>query len=138
LAFDATLRSGITPFVTLVGGNRLYAPVMHYDDPQRAEIYGEHPAPPTNNDQAMAAWLRFVEAAITRYKDKIRYWEVWNEPNHRDYWGTPPDAADYGRLLRETATVIKPIEPLAKVIGGATAGMNAPFVAATFPPVRST
>ena len=128
VAFDATLRYGITPFVTLVGGNGLYAPVLHYDDPQQAEIYGERPAPPTNNERAMAAWLRFVEAAIARYKDKIRYWEVWNEPNHRAYWGAPPDAADYGRLLRETATIIKRIEPAAKVIGGATAGMNAPFV----------
>ena len=127
-AFDSTQRFGITPFVTLGGGNRLYAPVLHYDDPKQAEIYGEGPAPPTNNEKAMAAWLRFVEAAVTRYKEKIRYWEVWNEPNHRAYWGAEPNAADYGRLLRETATLIKRIEPAAKVIGGATAGMNAPFV----------
>jgi beta-glucosidase/6-phospho-beta-glucosidase/beta-galactosidase len=71
--------------VTLVGGNGFYAPVLQHEEQKQAEIYGEGPAPPTNNERAMAAWLRFVEAVVTRYKDKIRYWEIWNEPNHRAY-----------------------------------------------------
>jgi hypothetical protein len=54
VAFDATLRYGITPFVTSVGGNRLYAPVLHYDDPQQAEIYGEGSAPPPTTSRP---WL---------------------------------------------------------------------------------
>jgi len=126
-AFDAALRHGITPFVTLVGGNGLYTPTIPMEDPKQAEIYGERPAPPTHDADAMAAWLRFVDATVARYRDRIQYWEVWNEPNHRAYWGAPPDAQEYGRLLRETATRVRTLQPGAKVIGGAMAGMSAEF-----------
>ncbi len=127
-AFDATLERGITPFVDLVGANSLYTPVIRYEDRKQAEIYGERPGPPTHNAEAMAAWLRFVEATVTRYRDRIRYWEIWNEPNHRAYWGAPPDAREYGRLLQATATLIRKLAPDAKIVAGATAGMDAPFI----------
>jgi len=26
-------------------------------------------------------WLQFVNAAVSRYKDRIHYWEIWNEPD---------------------------------------------------------
>jgi hypothetical protein len=126
-AFDAAIGRGITPFVSLGGGNGLYTPVLKMDDPKQAEVYGERPAPPTHSDEAMTAWLRFVRATVERYRDRIVYWEVWNEPNHRAYWGAPPDAAEYGRLLKETATVIKEASPRARVVAGAMAGMNAAF-----------
>ena len=45
-------------------------------------------------------------------------WEIWNEPNHRAYWGAPPNAADYGRLVRLTAERIKTIDPDAVIIAG--------------------
>ena len=30
----------------------------------------------------LAPWTDFVAAAVARYKDGIREWEIWNEPNH--------------------------------------------------------
>ena len=127
-AFDLTLRSGITPFVCLVGANRLYSPVLAMQDPKMAEIFGQAPAPPTQNETAMAAWLNFVQAAVLRYKGRIHYWEIWNEPNHRAYWGADPDPKEYGRLVRETTAVIRKADPQAKVIAGALAGMDAQFL----------
>lgn len=33
--------------------------------------------PPDNIED----WANFVSIAASRYKDKIRYWNIWNEPN---------------------------------------------------------
>lgn len=127
-AFDAVLKNGITPFVTIGRGNKLYVELSTYDDPKLAEIYGYRPGPPTSNPEAMAAWLNYVRALVERYKGRIKYWEVWNEPNHRNYWGAPPDPLEYGRLLRETARLIKDIDSNAVVLGGSMAGLDPDFV----------
>ena len=75
----------------------------------------------------MQAFLAFAKATVERYKDEIDYWEVWNEPNHRNYWGTTPDGKEYGKLLVETAKLIREIDPGCKIIGGSMAGIDAEF-----------
>lgn len=126
-AFDIALKNGITPFVTIGGGNKLYSKLTTYDDKQLAEIYGFKPEPPIKDKVAMQAYLNFVKATVTRYKDKIKYWEIWNEPNHRNYWGSEPNGKEYGNLIIETARVIKEVDPDCKLIGGAMAGIDAKF-----------
>jgi hypothetical protein len=75
----------------------------------------------------MKAFLDFTKAVVERYKDKIDYWEVWNEPNHRKFWGGTPDGKEYGKLLLEVASVIKSIDPNCKIIGGAMVGIDPVF-----------
>ncbi|TFH01835.1 MAG: hypothetical protein E4H13_03825, partial [Calditrichales bacterium] len=126
-AFAAALSKGITPFVTLGGANKLYSSPIKGKDQRLIAIYGQNPAPPTSSESALKAWLKFVREAVSRYKDQIKYWEVWNEPNHHHYWGDNPDGKEYGKLLRETALVIKEIDPEARIIGGAMAGLDPDF-----------
>lgn len=126
-AFDIALKNGITPFVCISGGHRLYSKLTTYDNPVEAEIYGYKPEPPIKDPVAMKAYLGFVRALISRYKDKIDYWEVWNEPNHRNYWGSTPNGKEYGLLVVETARIIKEMDPGSKVIGGSMAGIDPQF-----------
>jgi len=123
-AFEVALKNGITPFITIGGGNELYSKLTTYDDPKLAEIYGYRPEPPIKDRTAMDAFLDFTRATVERYKDRIDYWEVWNEPNHRNYWGSDPDGKEYGQLLVQTAALIKEIDPGSKVIGGSMAGIH--------------
>jgi hypothetical protein len=40
----------------------------------------------------LTAWTNFVKAIVTRYCDKIKYWQLWNEPNSSYFWsGTTSD-----------------------------------------------
>jgi len=126
-AFDIALKNGITPFVCISGGHRLYSKLTTYDNPVEAEIYGYKPEPPIKDPVAMKAYLDFVRALVERYKDKINYWEVWNEPNHRNYWGSEPNGKEYGLLLVQTAEIIKTLDPESRVIGGSMAGINPQF-----------
>ena len=124
-AFSRALDHGITPFVTIDKGNELYTEIVATEP---VDLYGKGPAPPAYSTEAMQAWLSFVEALITRYMDRIKYWEIWNEPNHRGFWRPKADAEAYSTLLRETATLIKKIDPEAHVIGGSTAGIDTDFI----------
>ena len=66
---------------------------------------------------------RFVRALVNRYKDRVHYWEVWNEPgcnvmaenDSRLTW--TPRAVEYTRILKATYEAIKEVDPTATVIG---------------------
>lgn len=126
---NAARAQGITPFVCLSNGNKLYSAAIPNPDPNWRLIYGVKPAPPILDEVAMAAWLNYVEAVVAHAKDRVTHWEIWNEANHYAYWGAPPSAADYGRLVRLTAARIRAVQPDAVLIAGALAGLDPKFIA---------
>lgn len=74
-------------------------------------------------------WLQYVEKTVTRYKDKVRYWEVWNEPNL--FWENP-NGTDYTTLLKATYEKIKEIDPGLTVLYGGTSGIPMKFLEESF------
>ena len=43
----------------------------------------------------------FMNRIAARYRGRIAAWEIWNEPNNRDYWtGTPEQFASMAELPR--------------------------------------
>jgi hypothetical protein len=77
------------------------------------------------------AWLTYVEKTVTRYKDRVRYWEVWNEPNLMNFWENP-NPADYAALLKATYKKIKEIDPELTVLYAGTAGIPLDFIEKSF------
>jgi hypothetical protein len=76
--------------------------------------------------EALKAYDRWVEALATRYKDKVLEWEVWNEPNFGDNTlNTPEMTADFNV---RTATILKRIQPKARISGLALGHFNLRFV----------
>ena len=74
-------------------------------------------------------WLEYVKRCVERYKDRIQYWEVWNEENLKGFWQDDPDAANYATLLKETYKTIKAIDSNLVVVYGGLAGVPADFFA---------
>ncbi|GAB2558930.1 hypothetical protein GCM10027190_05900 [Spirosoma areae] len=66
------------------------------------------------SSEGYAAYDRWVEALVTRYKDRVTEWEVWNEPDHPMQKITPETTAE---LNIRTADIIKRIQPDAKIAG---------------------
>lgn len=61
-------------------------------------------------------WKRFVSRAVRRYKNKIKYWNLWNEPNVEKFWAL--DAEAYvRRILNPGAEAIKLVWPEAVLVG---------------------
>ncbi len=52
-----------------------------------------------------AAWRDFIARITVRYGSRIQYWELWNEPDARNFWaGTPGQLV---ALAREAYPIIK-------------------------------
>lgn len=62
----------------------------------------------------------FAEAAAQRYTGKGILWEIWNEPNIKQFWRPQPNAEDYCKLVEETAPRIRKADPTGLVVAGAT------------------
>ncbi len=74
-----------------------------------------------NDAPDAARYVRYAQAVVSRYKDRVKYWEIWNEPNHENYWVPQDDLAAYTELLKTVYPVIKKEDPTSLVlIGGLT------------------
>ena len=80
----------------------------------------------------LGAWSEYVGGVVGRYRDRIRFWEIWNEPNISVFWGPKPEPVEYARLLRASYRVIKEADPDAQVIGIDTAGSDLAFIESVF------
>ena len=70
----------------------------------------------------VADFADFAAAVVEHYRGRIRYYQVWNEPNVYPEWGNQPvDPEAYTALLCQTYDRIKAVDPDAVVISGAMA-----------------
>ncbi len=64
----------------------------------------------------------YAAAVVDRYRGRIRFYQIWNEPNIYPEWGNQPvDPEGYTALLCLAYQRIKAIDPDAVVISGAMA-----------------
>ena len=86
------------------------------------------------SDEAQAAFVRYVEFVATRFKGKVRHYEVWNEWNiglatgHKVPYSYPSSGRDYARLLKKVYQAVKRIDPQALVIAGAVANRDIAWI----------
>jgi hypothetical protein len=74
-------------------------------------------------EQGRKAFAAFAEAAAKRYAGKGILWEIWNEPNLRQFWNPQPGADDYCKLVAETAPLVKRADPTGLIVAPATSGI---------------
>jgi hypothetical protein len=71
------------------------------------------PANPTNcpptTPKALKAYQAFLRAALTHYRNIVQYWESWLEPNHKSFWPSGPNPAQYANLLRAEYEVFQSV-----------------------------
>jgi hypothetical protein len=79
-----------------------------------ASSCGKWNCPPRDN----ALFVNYAAKVVSRYKDKVKYWEVWNEPDSRTYWEDQDGLKGYCALLKDVYTELKKIDPDCKVLNG--------------------
>ena len=91
------VRQEVKPWLQLSYGNPLY--------PGGGGV-GLGDGIPTS-EEALAAWDRWVETSVARYRDRTDVWEIWNEPDT----GNGPEPEDYADLYIRTAEIIRNQQP---------------------------
>lgn len=81
------------------------------------DAVGEYAPPDDYQDFA-----NFVSAVASRYRGKVRYYQLWNEPNIYPEWGSYSiSPEDYVELLKAGATAARQADPDTVIIAGALA-----------------
>ena len=75
--------------------------------------------------EGMDQYVAFLRQLVSRYHQRIRQWEVWNEPNIF-FWQGPKEL--YAELLKKSYAAVKEIDPKAQVLGISTAGLDFKFI----------
>jgi Glycosyl hydrolase catalytic core len=89
--------------------------------PDAFSPYGPGQCAEPKSDQVWQDWIRTI---ATRYKGKIKLWEVWNEPDLPDFYcGTPDKLID---LARQAYTVLKQVDPANRVLTPGFSGYAGP------------
>lgn len=98
---DAASR-GLSPWVELSYGNPIY------EGGGEAKLAGHIPTSP----EALIAWDNWVRAIVTRYKNQVPEWEIWNEPDlNKSHTGT-----EIGQFYIRTARIVKSVQPNARLM----------------------
>lgn len=103
-ALNKSVQNGLEVVVTVkVGGSR-----------EGMECTDKYP-------QDIGAYDDFLRDAVNRYKNRVKYYQIENEPEGENFWCDTPE--NYAKLLRDAYLTIKEACSECKVvIGGATSG----------------
>jgi hypothetical protein len=75
--------------------------------------------------EGMDQYAGFLRQLVKRYGDRIKQWEIWNEPNIF-FWQGPKEL--YAECLIKSYQAIKETDPTAEVLGLSTAGIDYKFI----------
>lgn len=107
---DNLCKQSVTPWLNVSFGNPIYMP----DTPNP---YGVGCVPLYYGEECLIAWKNFVKELTNRYKDRVTYFEIWNEPSSPAFWHpSPPDGKEYAKLVNITSEVIRSVYPDAKIV----------------------
>ena len=112
---DSLRGIGIQPWFNLGYGNQLYAAKA-----DRAAVGWA----PVFDDRSKQAWVRFVDALAQHFADRVKHWELWNEPNISGFWKpSKPDPVAYTELAKISGEAIRGRIAEAFLVGPGYAGL---------------
>ena len=132
-AITEAVEHGMEVIMVLDKGNWLYAPEPRSPKRNRdlmETYYNNPPKPdPKKNPEYFKAWLNYVRFMLRHFKDRVQYFEIWNE------WNVPPEekflnehVEHYCRLAEPTARLIRKEAPSAKIIIASPGGISSMHV----------
>jgi polysaccharide biosynthesis protein PslG len=73
-----------------------------------------------------ADYVRYAREAVRRFRSRVRYWEIWNEPDHPNYWQPQDGLTAYASLLTKAAAAVREEDPTAQILlGGLSQNISA-------------
>jgi polysaccharide biosynthesis protein PslG len=112
--------AGIEPLLVVLG-----SPSWANGISEATEGHYVHVPPPgTALDSWLGHYTDFLAAAVRRYRDYVRRWEIWNEPNLAAFWRPRPDPVAYSHVYETLRATILRVDPRAEVAVGGLAALS--------------
>lgn len=112
---DYSIQAGLETLIILDYGN------MFYDE-------GKAPT----SKEALQSFSEYAFTMAKELKGKVKYFEIWNEPNVDGFWKPKSDPSAYVNLLKNAYPAIKRGNPEAIVLGVSLAGIEPEFIDQVF------
>ena len=122
---DALIVRGMAPWLCLCYGNPLYSPAA-------ARYFGAVGVPPIFTEEEKEGWRRYVAALTKHFRGRVRWYEIWNEPDGQWCWKHGVSAREYALFANDTADAVHQADPEAKAITGALSRISLPYFAELF------
>jgi hypothetical protein len=90
--------------------------ILHYSTDWGSSC-GKWNCPPKENK----VFINYAVKVIERYKGKVKFWELWNEPDSSTYWKPQDGLKSYCALLKEFYPAAKKADPECKILNGGLA-----------------
>ena len=85
-----------------------------------------------HTDEGRAAMARWAAAAAAHFRSRGVIWEMWNEPNIKQFWKPQPNVEDYTKLAATVGEALRAADPHALYVGPATSQIDMPFLEGCF------
>jgi len=120
LSIDPTHDNFIT---TLVNNGITITYVLSFWDTEYVAQGGEVRYPRFKTEEEIQRYLDYVQFIVHHFKNRIQYYEIWNEPNIENtiQW---IEVDDYIKLVKRTVPVIKEEYSEAKIVVGSTSELS--------------
>ena len=119
---NQVVAAGVKPWFNVGYGNKLYSP----DAPHESAV-GQVPL--YDGERGVKAWKNFLHALGSRFKDRVEYWEIWNEPNISSFWHPKHKSSpgEYAKLVSISSQAIHGSHPEARIVA-CVSGIPLPFI----------
>jgi polysaccharide biosynthesis protein PslG len=107
---DDAISQGVSPWVQASYGNPIY------EGGGQPFLAGGIPT----SEEALEAWDNWVSALVTRYKNKVNEWEIWNEADISKQM----TAREFAVFHLRTCEIVKKVQPEARIIALGLAGLG--------------
>ena len=77
-----------------------------------------------------ADYAEALSFVVSRYRGRVAAWEIWNEPNHKDYFKADDVVARYADLVKAGYPAAKAADPGATILAGSLADADFAFTRA--------
>lgn len=108
-------------FITKLADNDvLVTYVLSFWDRQFQDIGGELKSPRFQTEEEVQRYLDYVKFVVQHLKDRVHYYEIWNEPSLSSFPKQWIKVDAYINLVKRAVPVIRQEDPEAKIVVGST------------------
>ncbi len=102
--------------------------ILGYNNAHYGTVHIPHQNAGISTPELRSAYAAWTAAAVQHFQGQGILWEIWNEPNNKQFWAPAPNYDDYVKLTKEAVKRIRAATPNEVIVGPASSRINLEFL----------